>query len=189
MEELINKLLQFGNLNAQQIELIKRHASEVQVKKGDYFHEAGKIAKQLGYLTEGVIRLCYYGKGGEDLTRYFLVEGAFVVDLDSFYNEVPSSVYTEAVTDCTLIIFEKADFYHLAGTIIPWNEIFAKIATQGLSFKARASSIMLTQDASERYLNFLKQYPGLANRIPLSSLASYLGITQSSLSRIRKNIS
>lgn len=188
MDKLINKLLQYGSLNPQQIELIKHHATELHVKKGDYFHEAGKIAKQVGYLTEGVIRLCYYGKGGEDFTRYFLVEDSFIVDLDSFYNEIPSSVYTEAVTDCHLIVFEKEDFQHLAGTIIGWNEIFTKIATQALSFKAGASSVMLTQDATERYEAFLKRWPGLANRIPLSSLASYLGITQSSLSRIRKNI-
>jgi len=188
MEELINKLLQFGNLNQQQIELIKKHASEVQVKKGEYFSEAGKISTRVGFLTEGVFRICFYGKKGEDFTRYFIVENLFVVDLDSFYNEIPSSVYVEAVTDCTLMVFAKADFHLLANTIIGWNEIFAKIATNALSFKARASSVMLTQDASERYLAFLEQYPGLANKIPLSALASYLGITQSSLSRIRKNI-
>ena len=188
MEQLINKLLQYGNLNPQQIELIKEHASEIVVKKGDYFSEAGKISKQVAYLTNGVVRICFYGKKGEDFTRYFVIENMFVVDLDSFYNEIPSSVYVEAITDCSLIVFEKADFYHLANTIIGWNEIFAKIATSALGFKARASSVMLTQDASERYLAFLEQYPCLANRIPLSNLASYLGITQSSLSRIRKNI-
>lgn len=188
MEQLINKLLQFGNLNPQQIELIKSRAHELEVKKGEYYSEAGKISKQVGFLTDGVFRICFYGKKGEDFTRYFIVENLFVVDLDSFYNEIPSSVYVEAVTDCKLIIFEKADFYHLANTIIGWNEIFTKIATNALSYKARAGSIMLTQDASERYMAFLEQYPGLANRIPLSSLASYLGITQSSLSRIRKNI-
>ncbi|ALM49083.1 cyclic nucleotide-binding protein [Flavobacterium psychrophilum] len=188
MEQIINKLLQFGNLNPQQIELITQHAAELHIKKGEYFSEAGKISKRVGFLTDGVFRICFYGKKGEDFTRYFIIENMFVVDLDSFYNEIPSSVYVEAVTDCTLIIFEKADFHHLANTIIGWNEIFTKISTSALGFKARASSVMLTQDASERYLAFLTQYPGLANRIPLSNLASYLGITQSSLSRIRKNI-
>lgn len=188
MEELINKLLQFGNLNQQQIDLVKSRAHEIQVKKGEYYSEAGKIAKQVGFLTEGIIRICFYGKKGEDFTRYFIVENMFVVDMDSFYNEIPSSVYVEAVTDCTLVVFEKADFHHLANTIIPWNEIFTKIATNALSYKARAGSVMLTQDASERYRAFLEQHPGLANKIPLSALASYLGITQSSLSRIRKNI-
>ncbi len=188
MEELITRLLQFGNLNQQQIDLIKSRTHEVQVKKGNYYSEAGKIAKQVGFLTEGVFRICYYGKNGEDFTRYFIVENMFVVDMDSFYNEIPSSVYVEAVTDCTLTVFEKADFFYLADTIISWNEIFTKIATSALSYKARAGSVMLTQDASERYLAFLEQHPGLANRIPLSALASYLGITQSSLSRIRKNI-
>ncbi|MCO6147777.1 Crp/Fnr family transcriptional regulator [Flavobacterium sp. NRK1] len=188
MEELINKLLQFGNLNQQQIDLIKSRAHAIEIKKGEYYSEAGKIAKQVGFLTEGVFRICFYGKKGEDFTRYFIVENMFVVDMDSFYNEIPSSVYVEAVTDCQIVVFEKSDFHDLANTIISWNEIFTRIATNALSYKARAGSVMLTQDASERYLAFLEQYPGLANKIPLSALASYLGITQSSLSRIRKNI-
>lgn len=74
-------------------------------------------------------------------------------------------------------------------TIIGWDEIIAKITSKGLAEKVNKISTMMAEDATERYLNFFERFPALANRVPLSYLASYLGITQSSLSRIRKNIS
>jgi len=73
-------------------------------------------------------------------------------------------------------------------TIIGWDEIVNKITSKGLAEKVNKISSMMAEDATERYLSFFGKFPGLANRIPLSYLASYLGITQSSLSRIRKNI-
>lgn len=76
----------------------------------------------------------------------------------------------------------------LSMTIIKWDNIIAKITAKALADKVNKISPMMAEDATERYLSFLEKFPNLANRIPLSYLASYLGITQSSLSRIRKNI-
>jgi hypothetical protein len=77
----------------------------------------------------------------------------------------------------------------LSMTILIWDDIINKIINKALLEKVNKISPMLAEDATERYQNFFTQFPTLANRIPLSYLASYLGITQSSLSRIRKNIS
>jgi hypothetical protein len=76
----------------------------------------------------------------------------------------------------------------LSLTILIWDDIINKITNKALVEKVNKISPMLSEDATERYLSFFKNFPTLANRIPLSYLASYLGITQSSLSRIRKNI-
>jgi hypothetical protein len=76
----------------------------------------------------------------------------------------------------------------LSMTIIGWDTIVAKITAKGMVDKVNRISPMMADDAKERYLRFLANFPALANRIPLSYLASYLGITQSSLSRIRRDI-
>ncbi|MEJ7740702.1 MAG: hypothetical protein WKF97_25070 [Chitinophagaceae bacterium] len=76
----------------------------------------------------------------------------------------------------------------LSMTIIGWDDIISKITSKALIEKVNKISSMMAEDATERYLSFFEKFPKLANRIPLSYLASYLGITQS-LSRIRKNIS
>ncbi|GGB95009.1 Crp/Fnr family transcriptional regulator [Dyadobacter sediminis] len=189
MEEIISYMLQFGQLDAQQTKLIKTRLHEITLKKGAYFSEAGKIARQVGFLSEGVLRVCYYGIKGEEFTRCFVRENQFAVDLNSFYNEIPCSEYVEALTDCRMFVLSKPAFTELSGIIADWNPLFAKMSSSALMRKVYESSRMLSEDATTRYLSFLEIYPGLSNRIPLSALASYLGITQSSLSRIRKNIS
>ena len=88
-----------------------------------------------------------------------------------------------------MIVFSKEAMQELSMTIIGWDVIISKITAKGFAEKVNKISSMMAEDATERYLNFFTKFPKLANRIPLSYLASYLGITQSSLSRIRKNIS
>ena len=65
MESLINYLLQFGQLNQQQIDLVKSKATEIVLKKDDYFSEAGKVANQVGFVTSGVLSVSYFNNKGE----------------------------------------------------------------------------------------------------------------------------
>lgn len=188
MKELISYLLRFGRLNESQCALIQSKAKYKKLKKSAYFSEAGKVSRNVGYVTKGVFRICYYSKAGESFTRYFVYEDRFIADINSFIDELPSAEYIEAVTDCEILVFSKQDFNELSLTIPGWTDIFSKITSYVLENKMRASSNMLVQDAQTRYLHFLSHYPGLANRIPQLMLASYLGITASSLSRIRKTV-
>jgi len=94
----------------------------------------------------------------------------------------------QAATDCKLICFNKRDWQELLNTIIGWDAIVNRIIAKALIQKVARRSPLVTEDATERYLKFLDIYPNVVNRVPLSYVASYLGITQSSLSRIRKNI-
>ncbi len=189
MESLINYLLQFGHLNQQQIELVKSKGVLKELKKDEYYQEAGKTPREIIFLTEGVFRICYYNKHGAEITKYFIDENHFIVDINSYSQGVPSTEYAQTITDCKFIVFSKEAMKELSMTIIGWDEIVSKITSKGLSEKVNKISAMMAEDATERYLNFFTNFPTLATRIPLSHLASYLGITQSSLSRIRKNIS
>lgn len=188
MKEFIEYILQFGNLNQQQLDLISKKATELNLRKDEYFSEAGKIAQQVGFVLDGVIRVCYYNNKGEEITKYFIDENNLVVDLESFDNEICSNAYVQAITDCKLLVFSKQDWRELLDTIVGWDAIVHKIISKALRQKVERRSPLVSEDATTRYLMFLKIYPNLINRIPLSYVASYLGITQSSLSRIRKNI-
>ncbi len=188
MEALINYLLRFGQLNAQQIELIKSKAQPTELKKDGYFSEAGKIPRRVAFIEEGILRVSYYNSAGEDITKYFIDENNFAVDINSYTQRIPSSEYVQAVTDCRLIVFSRETLDELSATIISWDGIINQITAKSLVDKVNRLSPMLNEDAKVRYLNFLEKFPQLANRVPLSLLASYLGITQSSLSRIRKSI-
>ncbi len=188
MEQLINYLLQFGQLNQQQIELIRSKATVIELKKDEYFSEAGKTPRRVAFINEGILRVCYYNSSGEEITKYFIDENNFAVDINSFTQRIPSSEYLQAVTDCKLIILSREALEELSLIIIAWDNIISRITAKSLIDKVNRLSPMLNEDAKVRYLSFLDKFPQVANRIPLSLLASYLGITQSSLSRIRKNI-
>jgi CRP-like cAMP-binding protein len=188
MKAFIDYILQFGDLNQQQIDLITKKAEILDLPKEEYFSEAGKIAQQVGFVLEGVIRVCYYNNKGEEITKYFIDEKNLVVDLESFNNDICSNAYVQAVTDCKLLVFSKKEWKELLDIIIPWNAIVNKVISRALIQKVERRSPLVSEDATTRYLMFLKIYPNVVNRVPLSYIASYLGITQSSLSRIRKNI-
>jgi CRP-like cAMP-binding protein len=188
MKELIEYILQFGNLNQQQIDLISKKATELELRKDEYYLEAGKIARQFGFIVAGIARVCYYNNKGEEITKYFIEENNILVNVESFENEIPSSGYVQAVTDCRVIVFSKQDWQELLNTIVGLDNIVHKITSKALLQKIERISPLVAEDATTRYLQFIEKYPSLANRIPLSYIASYLGITQSSLSRIRKNI-
>ncbi|NRB48516.1 MAG: Crp/Fnr family transcriptional regulator [Saprospiraceae bacterium] len=188
MENLINSLLQYGHLNAQQIELIKKSVKLVNLGTGDYFSEAGRIANQVAFVEEGILRVCYYNKEGDEITRYFIDENNFAVDLNSFHLKLPSTEYIEAVIPTRLFVFHRTHLENLSSIIIAWDKIVNQITNRALMEKVSRISPMLAENAKTRYLEFYNRFPTLANRIPLHYLASYIGITKHSLSRIRKEL-
>ena len=188
MKELTDFLLQFGNLNTQQIDLIGSKTEELLLKKEAYFSEAGKIPNQVGFVLEGILRVCYYDNKGEEVTKYFGDENHLIVDWHHFEAKIPASEYVQAVTECKLLVFSRKDWEELSNTIIGWEAIVNKIIQKALIEKLDRRSPLVSEDATTRYLTFLEKFPSIANRVPLSYIASYLGVTQQSLSRIRKNI-
>ena len=188
MDSLINYILRFGSLNTQQIDLLRESIKEVNLSTGDYFSEAGMIANQVAFVTEGILRVCYYNREGDEITRYFIDENNFAVDLNSFQAKIPSSEYIQAILPTKLLVFEREQLKNLSDTIMSWDGIMGKISNKALMEKVNRISPMLAEDAKTRYLEFFKRYPSLSNRIPLNYLASYIGITKNSLSRIRKEL-
>lgn len=173
MKELIEYILQFGNLNKQQIELIESKMTWVELKKDSYFSEARLIPRRVGFIIDGVIRGCYYNNKGEEITRCFIGKDSLAVDYVNFESNTASSEYLEACTDCKLIVFSKHDWDELSHTIVGWDNIKNKMVQKCLYQKSRKNPV-ISQDATSRYLEFLENYPSLSNLIPLAYIASYL---------------
>ena len=188
MDEFLAYLLHFGSLNQRQLNFIAGKATSLSLHKDAYFLEAGHVPRQVGFVLEGVIRICYYNNKGDEITRNFIDEQHLATDLRALEYGLTSSEYLQAVTDCRLLVFAKREWEELAHTIVGWTDIMNRITAQHLREKLARISPLVSQDATTRYVEFLENYPGLANRIPLAYLASFLGITPSSLSRIRKQL-
>lgn len=188
MEELGNYILTFGDVNQQQLELIFSKVQPLELKKNEFLSQAGKVPKYLGFVTQGVFRYHYYNKEGLDITRYFIDENNFASDYPNFVEQSVSTEYIQAVTDCSLLAFTKSNWDEIGNTIVGWDLISGKIERHCLTQSLERRSPLVSEDATTRYLTFLENFPLILNRVPLSYVASYLGITQQSLSRIRKNI-
>jgi CRP-like cAMP-binding protein len=188
MEELFGYIKKFGILNENEQKLIAGGIQEMTIQKGEIFVEAGKISQKIAFVKEGVFRSLYYNKQGDDFTRYFIYEGRFIGDFQGFADQIPSNEYIEAITDGMLLTIDLDFFKIIEREVLVWPVLIAKVHAFVAENKLKVASTMLNLDAKSRYLHFLSHYPGLANRVPQSMLASYLGITPSSFSRIRKNI-
>ncbi len=163
-------------------------AKTLELHKDEYLSEAGKIPRHVGFIIEGVVRFCYYNNKGEEITHFFIDENNFVSDQQKFEAQMAASEYIQAVTNCKLLVFSKKDWDEIGNTVVGWDAITSLILKKCLLRTIERRSPLVSEDATTRYLSFIEHFPGLVNRIPLSHIASYLGITQQSLSRIRKNI-
>ncbi|ASK32754.1 cyclic nucleotide-binding protein [Chryseobacterium sp. T16E-39] len=188
MKELFDYIRKFGVLTEEEEGLIADGVREIGIQRGEVFVEAGRISQNIAFVKEGVFRSLYYNKQGDDFTRYFIYEGRFIGDFQGFVNQTPSNEYIEAITEGTLLVIDFDHFKTLESEIAIWQVLIAKLHAFVAENKLKVASTMLNLDAKSRYLHFLNHYPGLANRVPQAMLASYLGITPSSFSRIRKNI-
>lgn len=187
MKELIEYILQFGNLNKQQIDLVVSKGKELILLKDEYFSEAGKTPREVAFIVKGVIRGCYYNNKGEEITRHLISENSLVADYINFEANAPSSEYLQACTDCKLVVFSKQHWNELSEIIAGWDRIKNKMV-QTCMFQKSRNAPVISQDATTRYLEFMENHPTVINRVPLAYIASYLGVTQQSLSRVRKNI-
>lgn len=187
MEELIQYITQFGQLSQSEVDIIHGNATEIELQRDNYFSRASDVPQQVGFLKSGIIRSCYYSDQGEEITRFFIQEKSLVVDYVNFEANTVSSEYLQACTDCKLIVFPKEKWEELSQSIVGWDTIKNKMVQSCMYHKFRKVPV-ISQSATTRYLEFMEKYPSLINRIPLAYIASYIGVTQQSLSRIRKNI-
>jgi CRP-like cAMP-binding protein len=188
MKALTDYIHKFGNLTKEQTDFIAGKATRVTLPKGEYFSEAGKIPRQVAFVLDGIIRLSFYNDKGEEITNYFIHGNQFVVDYESFEARLPSADNLQAVTDCDLLVFSRKEWDDILNSVAGWDKMADKMYRKYLIDTINKRSPLISEDATTRYLLFLKKFPALANRVPLSYIASYLGITQQSFSRIRRTI-
>jgi CRP-like cAMP-binding protein len=156
-------------------------------KKGTVLLEAGKVATESYYCLTGCVHL-YYNVDGNERTTAFYTEGQSIASIKSFLNQVPADHYLACVEDCTPAVWSYTAEKELFRRH-PRLESFCRITVEsdfGTAQEALASFI--TKTPEQRYLDLMTARPELVQRVPQYLLASYLGVTPESLSRIRKRI-
>lgn len=186
---LVEHLQQFGYLTKDDISLISKNTVVKVFKMRDLFVETGKNVNEVGFILSGVFRYFFYDKEGNEITSLFMAENDFVTNINSFNEYIPSSGTIIAETDCYVVIISRELWTLYSEEISNWNTIMQSITNKTLLAKTNFQRKLINQDAKTSYLNFLKNHPTIIRRVPLIHIASFLGITKFSLSRIRKQIS
>lgn len=166
----------------------KGHFETQSFKEGDLIFAPGGICRHLYFINQGVIRIMSVSDKGDDITHYFLKENYFCTILGSFLEQTPALEGIHAATDVEVLVIGKDDFNQLVKEDAEFKKIFELHTTHGLLQKIRFKNMLHGHDATTRYRLFLEKLPDIAARVQLGYIASYLGITLQSLSRIRKNL-
>lgn len=184
---LITYLEQSVSLSADEKRFLEGEVEVLLVNKNQSLLELGQISKAFYFILEGCVRL-YYSVDAEEKTAFFYTEGMFVSSYESFTKQVPAKHSLECVEDCTLAVFTLESAQRLLEHS-PRFELLARIAMEEeLSIYQEIISSFVTLNAEQRYTRLLETNPSLLQRIPQHQIATYLGVTAETLSRIRKRI-
>jgi CRP-like cAMP-binding protein len=154
--------------------------------KGDHLFKPGEICRHMFYIEKGLVRVYYYSASGKEITAWFSAEDSLITALDSYYYHKPTSDYCEVLEESVIHPIGFSEF-----EIILNSEKGARLAFYILYEITRKMTEYISsikfQSAEERYKALIKEYPTIQQRTSLGHIASYLGITQETLSRIRSN--
>lgn len=155
------------------------------VPKNTIIQHIGDEAITVGIVLDGLVRSYYIDNDGNDITRGFAVAGSMCMDEGMMGYEEHLCMW-ETIEESTLMLFAVSKLKALINSNESLKSIWISLLEGGLRYKMYRENGFLVENATERYLHFRKMYPQLIGRIPQKHIATYLGITPESLSRIRK---
>lgn len=170
-------------------ERIKPLFSEKTLVKGNYFIGEGETAKQIGFLKNGIIRAFYRNNEGMEYNKHFFIQHNIVGGYSSLITSTPNKINQQALSDCTILVANYAEIVKLYDIFPDFERIGRRLAELYFVNKEQREIEIVLLKADERYLIFRKEYPQLEQLIPQYHIASYLGITPTQLSRIRRKFS
>ena len=188
MQNYINHLTNQINLTEDQIEIIKNNVTVKEYHKGEVILEAGDLSSDVYFVEKGVIRSYTIDENGKEHVIQFGTEKWLVSDRNSNLCKKEAKFYIQAIEDSTIILINE-DLVNLIQSLNP-----AYLASQVSLLQNHVRHLqdritsLLSSSAKTRYLDFIKLYPTITARVPQWMIASYLGITPESLSRVRKDI-
>ncbi|MBK0383005.1 Crp/Fnr family transcriptional regulator [Pedobacter sp. SD-b] len=169
------------------LEIVSLH-KRVILPKNSFLLEEGKTANAYYLIEKGLIRFYVHDYNGNEITTQFICENEIANEVSSLFQRIPSIQNIQAVTDAVVWKIDFEDFQHLYHTMESVREWGREWMSAQLFQIQQRSIEMITQSASSRYLHLMEYRPQIIQQAPLKQIASYLGIADTSLSRIRKEI-
>ncbi len=187
-KQLLNDISGFIDLSKEEQDSFFSLLQPRKLRRKQYLVQAGDACRYECYVLKGCLRQYYVDESGSEHTVMIAIENWWTSDMYGLITGNASLTNIEAMEDSEVLLIEKNDFEKLL-SLVPKFEKFFRIKLQR-AFVAHQKRIIenISMPAEQRYINFTQQYPSIEQRVPLKYIASYLGITPESLSRIRKQL-
>ena len=150
--------------------------------------QQGKVCQQIGYINKGFLRGYYNNANAEEITACFCTGNNLTTSYKSFILQTPSSLSIQALEETELLVIDYDSLQKLYSKSIVWQNIGRAVAEREYIVMEQYASVLNNETAKEKYLRLLKEQPQIIQKSPVHFIASYLGITTRTLSRIRKEI-
>ncbi len=187
-QHFLNNVFGKTNMTKEEIETVIPKFKQVAFDKNSFLLEDGKTAHHYWFIQSGFVRSYVIDVEGNDITTNFYSVGDIVIDWPSFFLRNPTREYIQALTDCVCWQLDFETFQELFHGIKNFREQ-GRTTLVGSYFALKRHSIsMIADQAKDRYLRLLQEKPHIVQNVNLKHIATFLGITDTSLSRIRKEI-
>lgn len=162
---------------------------QVNLKKGEYLLKIGQYTTELCFVKEGLLRqFAYNESGSKEITQWIATQDSFTTDLSSFVFRTPSRWNIQALTNCQLYTISKEKYDSISEIVPNWAELDRLFMAKCFTTLENRIFKQLSMSAEEKYQDLLTQNPELFREVPLQYLASMLGMTPETLSRVRRRI-
>jgi CRP-like cAMP-binding protein len=168
------------------------HTEMITVKaiaKNEFVLMPGQISKYTFFTEKGLLRMYSLAENGKEHIVQFAPEKWLIFDRKSMYKEVPTKFFIQATEDSEIVFLQKGVTEEIIASYPQSAVKFTLMLNSMIARLQNRVGMLIGASAEERYLEFLETYPGFINRVPLYMIASYLGITPESLSRVRSGLS
>jgi CRP-like cAMP-binding protein len=169
-------------------EYLVPHLLERTFEKGDYLVRAGDVANNFYYIVQGLVRFFYSTEDGKEFNKHFAMENGFAGSFQSLVLHEPCGFFIQALERTDTIVLPNKLLCELYERHSCWERLGRRNAENLALVKEAREKELLLDSLEIRYRRFLKEFPGLADRVPQYHIASYLGVTDVALSRIRRKI-
>ncbi len=184
-EQFRKLLVTFTDLPPTEWEKFKAKGQVATFKKGEVFVELGEDAGMAGFVCSGLMKAFYTTHKGDEFIRNFAGDGMFMAAYSSWLTRTPSNVTIQAMLDSTLILFPYQAYQDLQKGHACWQEIGRKVSESLYIAREQRHYELLVYDAETQYENFCKEFKTILPHLSQQDIATYIGITPVSLSRMK----
>ncbi len=187
-ELLYKKISAVIPINEEEFDYFKALFSPKKLRKRQYFLQESDVCKYQAFVEKGLLRSYTVDEKGSEHILQFASEGWWMADLSSYLTNEPSILNIDALEDAELLLLSKSSWEQAMKEIPALEHYFRIIIQNHLVATQKRLLQSLAETAEEKYNRFLKTYPECLQRMPQHMIASYLGVTRETLSRIRKHL-